>query len=85
MQLQINYPNPFNNETVIAYNLFEAAFADLSIYNALGQKILTLVSAKHAPGNYIVHWNSNGYASGIYYSILKVGKVTKIKKMILLK
>ena len=80
-----NYPNPFNNETVIAYNLFEAAFADLSIYNALGQKLLTLVSAKHAPGNYIVHWNSNGYASGIYYSILKVGKVTKIKKMILLK
>ena len=80
-----NYPNPFNNETVIAYQLDEAEYADLSIYNSLGQKILTIVSAKHAPGNYIVHWNSNGYSSGIYYSRLKVGKSSQIKKMILLK
>jgi len=80
-----NYPNPFNNETVIPYQLKQADYTDLSVYNTLGQKIITLVSAKHAPGDYVVHWNSNGYASGIYYTILKVGKVSKIMKMVLLK
>jgi hypothetical protein len=83
--LSQNYPNPFNNETVIAYQLNDAEFVDLSIYNALGKKIITLASAKHAPGNYVVHWNSSGYSSGIYYSKLKVGKSSQIKKMILLK
>ncbi|MEJ2543036.1 MAG: T9SS type A sorting domain-containing protein, partial [Calditrichaceae bacterium] len=83
--LSQNFPNPFNNETVIPYQINQADFADLSIFNTLGRKILTLVSAKHAPGSYVAHWNSNGYASGIYYARLKVGESSQIKKMILLK
>ena len=82
--LSQNYPNPFNNETVISYQINESEFANLSIYNALGQKILTLVSAKHAPGSYIVHWNSTGYSSGVYFCRLEVGETSKIRKMILL-
>ena len=82
--LSQNYPNPFNNETVIAYQLDQAEFVDLSIYNPLGQKIITLISAKHAPGEYFIHWNSAGRASGIYFCQLKVGKSVQVRKMILL-
>jgi hypothetical protein len=79
-----NYPNPFNNETVLAYKINEPEYVDLSIYNSLGQKIITLVSAKHAPGSYIVHWNSIGYSSGVYFCRLEVGNKAQTRKMILL-
>lgn len=70
-----NYPNPFNPITNIKYRvraIHESILhhVDLSIYNALGQKIATLVSKKQAAGVYEVQWNATGLASGIYLCIL---------------
>jgi hypothetical protein len=40
---------------------------DLSIYNLLGQKLVTLVKEQQQAGKYQVEWDASGFASGIYY------------------
>ena len=57
--LQANYPNPFNPETMISYQLPEEADVTLRIYNIRGQLINTLVNARVAAGVHNVVWNGN--------------------------
>jgi len=89
--LDQNYPNPFNPSTVIQYRLKEPTDVKLTIYNILGQKVVTLVNQDQIAGNYKVQWNAkNEYGSkvstGIYFYRLVAGnKFTEVKKMILLK
>jgi hypothetical protein len=72
--LYSSYPNPFNPSTTIRYDVKNAGLVDISIYNVLGQKVITLVSENHAPGSsYSVTWNGlnslgNAVSSGIYYA-----------------
>lgn len=81
-----NYPNPFNPETVISYQLSVASRVNLSIYNLLGQKVATLVSAKQPAGKYTVNWNADDLASGMYICRFESGSGVRItKKMILLR
>jgi hypothetical protein len=78
-----NFPNPFNPRTIINYELPITNYVDLSIYNNLGQKILTLVDKQQKAGYYQVEWDATNYASGIYYYRLKAGDFHDVKKMIL--
>jgi hypothetical protein len=80
-----NYPNPFNPTTKINYELPSTNYVDLNIYNALGQKVATLVSERQAAGSYQVKWDASGFASGTYYYLLQAGEVQQIRKMILLR
>jgi hypothetical protein len=84
-QLFQNHPNPFNPTTAIGYQLSAVSEVELSIYNVLGQKVVTLVSKKQKAGHYQVAWDARGYASGVYYYILRAGKYHEVKKMIQLK
>lgn len=84
------YPNPFNSQTTIKYELSEKSFVSLKIYNLLGQEIATLVEQEQNPGFYEVKWNgknqNNNYiSSGIYiYRLTSAGKALS-KKVILIK
>jgi len=80
-----NYPNPFNPLTVINFQLPKSNYVELAIYNMLGQKIATLVSARKEAGNHSVQYNAQNLPSGLYYYRIKAGKFSQIKKMILLK
>lgn len=69
--LQRNYPNPFNPSTTLAFHLPKSAEASLVIYNALGQRVRSLVSANLPAGIHTINWdgrNDNGGSlpSGIY-------------------
>jgi len=83
--LSQNYPNPFNPKTIINYELPITNYLELSIYNLLGQKVVTLVSEKQKAGYHQVEWNASGFASGIYYYSIKAGEFQDVKKMILLR
>ncbi|OQX83551.1 hypothetical protein B6D60_10325, partial [candidate division KSB1 bacterium 4484_87] len=88
--LSQNYPNPFNMETDIQYELPEAIQVNLTIYNAMGQKVKTLVSQKQEAGKYVAHWNGrdaagNDLPSGIYVYKLRTAKFFDAKKLILVK
>ncbi|MEW6412109.1 MAG: T9SS type A sorting domain-containing protein [Candidatus Zixiibacteriota bacterium] len=85
-----NYPNPFNMETVIAYNLRRAANVELTVYNVLGQKVITLVDGPQSAGHYVVSWDGTTTAntvvsSGVYFYRLTADDYIGTKKMMLVK
>ena len=86
-----NYPNPFNPETTIKYQLPEAGDVRLEVYNMLGQVVTTLVDQHQLARRYTVLWqgtNDNGQTvgSGIYFYRIQVGgEFQSVKKMLLLK
>ena len=83
--LNQNYPNPFNLRTIINYQLFKLSVVDLSIFNMLGEKVVTLISQEQPAGDYTVEWNALSFATGTYVYKLKAGSFEQSRKMILLK
>jgi len=80
-----NYPNPFNPSTTITYSLEQTGLVSLSIYNALGQRVMQLVNKSQSPGRYNVQWDASVAPTGIYYYRLEVDGVSLTKKMTLIK
>lgn len=88
--LRPNYPNPFNPSTTIAFDLADDGITELAIYNALGQKVRTLVGGFQLAGSYRIIWDSRNdagraVASGVYLYRLKSGSFVKTNKMMLIK
>ncbi len=85
-----NYPNPFNPETTISYNLTKAGVTKVEVFNLKGQLVKTLVNEVQAQGNQKVIWKGNNnqdkqVSSGIYlYKIKSTGGVIS-GKMVLMK
>ncbi len=85
-----NYPNPFNPETNILFSLPEASEVNLSVYNMLGQHVITLIDDKLPAGEHIVPWNGTSstgqpVASGVYFYRIVTDQSTASRKMLLLK
>ncbi|UCD65063.1 MAG: M28 family peptidase [Candidatus Zixiibacteriota bacterium] len=85
-----NYPNPFNPSTVIKFSLPARCDVNISLYNILGQRIVTLLDETRPAGTHRVVWdgtNADGepVASGIYLYRMKAGDHTASKKMLLLR
>ncbi len=88
--LSPNYPNPFNPETTINYEVPKTGRLTLKIYNVLGQEVKTLVDENLEPGYYRALWDgkdSTGrqMASGVYFYRIKSEGFAKSLKMMLLK
>lgn len=81
--LHQNYPNPFNPSTVVRFALPVASYAELSVYNTVGQKVATLVNQNMPAGEHKVEFNAIDLPSGIYFYRLKAGNHSIVKKMIL--
>ncbi len=61
-----NYPNPFNPTTMIKFSIPEASFANVTIYNLLGEKVENLLSKNVGAGFYEITWNAVNIPSGMY-------------------
>ncbi|MCF7912950.1 MAG: T9SS type A sorting domain-containing protein [Candidatus Cloacimonetes bacterium] len=90
-QFDLNcYPNPFNPEVTISFNLEETIEVKLDVFNIRGQKVRDLVDETYRPESYNVIWNgenSNGgkVSSGVYYIRLQVGEEVVNRRVILMK
>ncbi len=80
-----NYPNPFNPATMINYTIPQKGMVNLIIYNALGEKVMTLVNGIVDAGNYNVRFDASRLASGVYFYRLTAGNHVSVKKMMLMK
>lgn len=85
-----NYPNPFNPETWISYQLPQAGPASIKIYNVGGQLVNTLVDGEHSPGTYSLRWDGRNFhglptASGVYFCQMRSSQFIETTKMILLR
>ncbi len=65
--LQQNFPNPFNPETTIRFDLVDAAEVQISIYNILGELVSHSNLGRQAPGSHDYQWNALKFSSGIYF------------------
>ncbi len=80
-----NYPNPFNPQTKIGYALPKKAHVNLTVFDILGRKIITLVDGYKDAGSYEVVFNAKNYASGVYVYRLTTDNIVLSKKMLYLK
>ena len=80
-----NHPNPFNPSTQIQFALPKANHVKLELYNALGERIETLVDETRQAGYYSEHFDATGLASGLYFYRLQSGDFIDTKKLLLLK
>jgi len=80
-----NYPNPFNPETSISFDLVEDGVVSLEVFNAVGQRVATLVNGSMNAGRHNVTFHADGLPSGLYFYRLTAGATTLQKKMLLLK
>lgn len=83
--IQQNYPNPFNPTTKILYQIPEAVHVTLEIYNALGQKVATLINENRNVGFHEVTFDGSQLASGLYLYRMQAGNFTQTKKLMLVK
>ena len=85
-----NYPNPFNPSTTIEFSLSEAGFANLIVYNVMGQKVRELVSEYKTSGIHSVVWNGRNdsglaVSAGMYVTRLQMNDAVTTGRMILMK
>ena len=93
--LHRNYPNPFNPDTWIPYQLAESAEVTLTIYDMNGQLVRRLEVGHQAAGMYqsrsrTVYWDGRNQlgesvASGLYFYTLTAGEFSATRKMLILK
>jgi len=89
-------PNPFTNQTHIAYGIWHIAEAtnaisheplaiSLRVYDVSGRLVETLVDGLREPGIYQVEWDGSGQRSGVYFCRLTGGSSVDVKRMVLLR
>lgn len=84
-QLNQNFPNPFNPNTVISFSIPSESKVKLKIYNVLGIEVAELLNENISPGSYNVDFNAKNLSSGIYYYELVADSFSETKKMTLIK
>lgn len=76
------YPNPFNGQTQLEYELFGDSEIQVNVYNTMGQLVNTPVPAQaQTAGTHRIYFGEN-IPSGIYFCELKVDDVRKIIKIV---
>lgn len=83
--LSPSYPNPFNPETTIDYDVATDALVTIKVYNSIGEEVTTLVNEQKLAGRYSVVWNARGVASGTYWMRMAANGKSVVQKMILVK
>ena len=79
-----NYPNPFTTNTIITYSITVRCHVSLTVYDILGNEIVSLVNRYQDPDVYSVEFNSSGLSAGVYLYTLKIdGKPVHTRKMII--
>ncbi len=90
-----NYPNPFNPETWIPFDLAQESAVTISVYNSAGQMVRRMEMGQLAAGSYrakekAAYWDGRDAlgapaASGVYFVRIEAGSFSETRRMVLLK
>ncbi len=89
-KLYANYPNPFNPQTNVVFDLPQTDEVTIEIFNILGQKVRTLAQQTFKAGKHHLVWNGkddrgNTLSSGVYFLKLHSSRYSATRKMVLMK
>ena len=84
------FPNPFNPDVTIQYQIPEHENVSIEVVNMLGQHVRSLVETHHSPGHYSVDWNGttdygHQVGTGIYFIVVSRASGTSVTKVTMLK
>lgn len=80
------YPNPFNPQAVVPFDVPELAMVRLAVYDMLGREIAVLVDGQVAAGRHEVVLDGSNMASGVYLIRMEsAGKIQASMKVLLLR
>ncbi len=85
ISLHQNYPNPFNPSTTISFELDKPAEVTLTVFDALGRTVVTLVNETRSIGTHSVNFDASNLSSGIYLYRLEAGDFIETKRLTLIK
>lgn len=85
-----NYPNPFNPETQITFNMPAKGHVSVKVYNSKGQLVKTLLNSSLDKGTKSISWNgtdkaNKNVASGVYFYKVETAGQSVMNKMLLMK
>ena len=80
-----NYPNPFNNSTIVEYKIANESNVNISVYDILGRKVKELINERKGKGNYKIRLNADELSSGIFFLVLNTNSSILTHKICLLK
>ena len=84
-ELSQNYPNPFNPKTTIGFQLPEAYFITLKVFDAIGTEVETIAEGKYPAGVHEVVFDAEKLSSGLYMYRIVSGTKELTRKMMLVK
>ncbi len=85
LTLYANYPNPFNNQTNLRFDLRESTHVELAVYDLLGRRVVMLVNEVRDQGPHFVILDGSSMASGTYIAILRADGNIKSEMMLMVK
>lgn len=85
LQLEQNFPNPFNPVTIIYYSIGSAGSVSVKVYDVSGKEMLSLVDGWRDSGRHAVTLNASALASGVYYYQLRTVEYIATRKMVVLR
>jgi spore coat protein A len=90
LQIESVYPNPFNPQTQVRFDLRVPSHVDAAIYDVAGRLVRRLADRSFAAGAHVIEWNgateSGGTAStGVYFLKLRAGDVVTTRRLVMIK
>ena len=84
-KLNKNYPNPFNPTTAISFEMRDASFVNLTVYDIAGREVAEIINEVKPAGSHSVVFDAKGLTSGIYFARLTAGSNMQTQKLVLMK
>ena len=84
-KLNPTYPNPFNPNTTISFEVNQYSDITVNIYDINGKVVENLYSGFKSAGNYSIDWKANNLPSGVYFVNVNTESFTATQKITLLK
>ena len=79
------HPNPFNDQTVIAFDLPMATTLNLELYDLLGQRVSVVARGNYNAGTHRAFINAENLSSGVYFILLRAGNQSFVQRCFLLR
>ncbi len=79
------YPNPFSGSTRIEFSLSRSELVEMSVYDLLGRRVMTVFRGCRESGNHQTFLNAHGMAPGLYFYRLRIGDSIKTGKLMIIR